>query len=104
MATFTKIASSVLGGQGSIGSRPFTVSNPAPPQGSTGGDAGNQSVIVDSPEAVTGAHAAAAAPTGGGGLAPKAGDASQPNAYGSFTDVILGPALGDAVLGAPVKP
>lgn len=47
----TSIDSSVLGGQGSIGSSMFTVANPAPGVGPAGGDAGNISVssALDTP-------------------------------------------------------
>jgi hypothetical protein len=53
----TPVDSSVLGGQGSIGSYVLTAANPAPgigPQG--GGSDGDLSVQVSSPEAIAATH------------------------------------------------
>lgn len=52
------IDSSVLGGQGCIGSKELKVANPAPGVGPMGGGPdGNLSVAVPSPEAVSVTHA-----------------------------------------------
>ena len=68
----TSLDPSVLSVQGGIGSKSLGVANPGPQQGSSGGDAGNLTVIVDSPEVTAGAHGVS--PKSSGGLAPKSGE------------------------------
>jgi hypothetical protein len=61
----TAIDSSVLGGQGCIGSSVFKVANPAPGVGPASGADGDLSTQIASPEATTGAAMPAMYPLSG---------------------------------------